>query len=634
MAPRHEHVAHAGPRRVPEAQPSKRRAERRHALARRRAPTRRRRAHSCAWANATAAAAPPRRPRGTRTSAAAGARCAVGASASRRPRRRAAAVARRGRRGGSPSAASSRARARQRAASRVGAQRRQRSERAFARIVLRGPGRREARGRAARVPRRLARPWSWTSTATTRSGARRWRSTRLARDAQQDLAAGAAGVERGVHPPTVRRTGSKPGSGSTPRSAKVSRGRSARARHGTRRHGLPGRQQPHWSQRDIVGGGCRHHRSGHVRAASDVHVGDVVLQACHGGDEHDVRPGQVRRLRNAATAHRVFDITAPHRGMATLSMCPCQWPVVAACALGDPLRAGGDAALRGDRERQPVQVTRRPSYVRALWRPPDLQEYGSALTPGWRTCSTPWRERNPRSAPRSRSGSNSSECTPAFYRAGGHDSDPGSVSAEGFGRTTGTSRQLAGRQPDAAARAMLNSCFHPFRGVPRPSADGAPSVAVQRRRQRTSAPRTPAATAGGSGLEADQRPGGVRPLVAFECVNGDNGCNGTGERCRTTAAPASVQRRRRRVAAVAVATRLLPFSRGRAQNTARPPPTAPAASGSPPSSATKTKVGTASVCSNVTKPNQMYEALGLLGVIRPESRPSWAVCKVRVVSSA
>ena len=76
---------------------------------------------------------------------------------------------------------------------------------------------------------------------------------------------------------------------------------------------------------------------------------------------------------------------------------------------------------------------------------------------------------------------------------------------------------------------------------------------------------------------------------------------------------ASVRPRgRRRVAAVAIATRLS-FSRGRAQNTARPPPTRRRVCGSPPSSAAKQKPGTASVCSNVTKPNRLHEALGLLG---------------------
>ena len=91
------------------------------------------------------------------------------------------------------------------------------SERAFATVAGAAPGP-TARGRA--LESSAGRPLGRTSTATSRSGARRWRSSN-SRGAR-NLAAGAAALSQTPSPPTVRRTSSKPGSGSSPRSAKMS----------------------------------------------------------------------------------------------------------------------------------------------------------------------------------------------------------------------------------------------------------------------------------------------------------------------------------------------------------------------------------------------------------------------------
>ena len=103
-------------------------------------------------------------------------------------------------------------------------------------------------------------------------------------------------------------------------------------------------------------------------------------------------------------------------------------------------------------------------------------------------------------------------------------------------------------------------------------------------------------TGGGGGAtvaSAGGGDGGAMLAVAFVVLVAFASCADVGRAEPSSASAvtrrASVRPRgRRRVAAVAIATRLS-FSRGRAQNTARPPPTRRRVCGSPPSSAAKQK---------------------------------------------
>ena len=237
-------------------------------------------------------------------------------------------------------------------------------------------------------------------------------------------------------------------------------------------------------------------------------------------DAQQSMPAAFAAFENGGQARIVFDITAQHRGMATFSLCPCQWPDDdGRCTRAHGLPPEGlppNHTSIGNL----YKCLRRHKLQARRWQPPDLQNcneqppeaYMFHAVPRWDGCSNQ---------------PDSTKCTPAFFKAGGQN-DPGSVSVEGFGVDDWYQPCSQGGSPCRCTCNATDSCFHPFGGNPAPGPLMTRDAWLYK--GVTNASECTAST-GCQVLHPDSQPINdpvMKPLVAIECVNGDNGCNGTG----------------------------------------------------------------------------------------------------------